>query len=66
MLASCKRASIYLGENDVPLDVEEDAETVWFPDTRCLAIQSHPEWQDEKSMAVQAAREYVSDFILNI
>lgn len=65
VLAKTKRAQIYIGEYDKPLDVKEDAETVWFPDTKCLAIQSHPEWQADDSMAVQAAREYVSDFILN-
>lgn len=65
MLAKTKRAAVYIGEHDILLDVKEDAETVWFPNTKCLAIQSHPEWQEEGSMAVQAVREYVADFIFN-
>lgn len=64
MLAWTKRAGVYIGEDNKHLDVKEDAETVWFPETKCLAIQSHPEWQAEDSRAVQAAREYVSTFIL--
>jgi gamma-glutamyl-gamma-aminobutyrate hydrolase PuuD len=28
-----------------------DPEVVWFPDTRCLAVQYHPEWQGFNELA---------------
>lgn len=63
MLASTKLATYHLGENDIPLDVKEDAEVVWFKDTKSLAIQFHPEFMHQEADAVKMVQEYVSTFI---
>jgi putative glutamine amidotransferase len=53
----------YIGGNkQVPMKVEP--EVVWFPETKALAIQYHPEWMSGNSKAVQVCNEYVKEFIL--
>lgn len=39
------KVGIYFDNNKFDF-VEKTPEVVWFPDTRCLAIQPHPEWMD--------------------
>lgn len=62
MIASCKRSTMYLGEWDIPQEVKEDAEIVWFEATKCLAIQGHPEWALGTPFH-DMCLEYVKDFI---
>lgn len=62
MIASTKRATLYLDENDESIPVNEDAEIVWFEKTKCLSIQGHPEWA-LGTMFHTFCSEYVKDFI---
>lgn len=32
--------------DELAVMVSNTAEVVWWPDTKCLAIQPHPEWED--------------------
>lgn len=41
----------------------KEPEIVWFPDTRSLAIQPHPEWMDSKAVFVEYCRELVKQYI---
>lgn len=44
LIAWTKHSTKYIGEYDKEVDVEYDAEIVYFPETQCLCIQGHPEW----------------------
>ena len=64
LVAYAKEATIHLGEKDIPLDVETDAEVVYFKDTKALAIQGHPEYLHSHEQMVVKCREYGKDYLL--
>jgi gamma-glutamyl-gamma-aminobutyrate hydrolase PuuD len=49
------------GDKDVPVEVEY--EVVWFPETKALAMQYHPEFMPSHSNGYQYARELVVKYI---
>lgn len=65
IIASTNVAKIYLGENEQPIHMEEDPEIVWFPETKSLAIQGHPEYSSATPEFVAKTLEYTLDFIIN-
>lgn len=54
----------YYGESDLRLNIEVEPEIIWFPTTKSLAIQGHPEWADSNSTFVKECCKYVEQFIL--
>lgn len=47
------RSLCYEDGNENPIPMTEEPEVVYFPKTRGLAIQGHPEWMDENSPFVE-------------
>ena len=39
-------STVYLDGNNEHVDMPLEPEIIWFPKTRSLAVQSHPEFQD--------------------
>ena len=66
LVAYATEATVHLGEKDIPLAVEKDAEVVYFKDTNALAIQGHPEYLHSHEHMVIKCREYVKEYLLNI
>jgi gamma-glutamyl-gamma-aminobutyrate hydrolase PuuD len=55
-------SSKYIGEGDKPVDLPPDfhePEIVWFPKTKALCIQGHPEYMSSKSNYVK----YICDLV---
>ena len=40
-------------DTDNPLVIARVPEVIWWPETKCLAIQPHPEWEDKDSPFVK-------------
>lgn len=59
-----KHSSLYIGEHNKKIEVEDEAEIVWFEDTKSLAIQGHPEFLPSTSDFGRYCRQYVKKFIL--
>lgn len=56
----------YVGSDDVPVvPPEVEPEIIWYPRTRSLAIQGHPEYLDAVSTFPRYSRFLVSKFIFN-
>jgi gamma-glutamyl-gamma-aminobutyrate hydrolase PuuD len=62
--ASRKLSNVYLIENDKDIEVDVEPEVVYFPETRALGIQYHPEFMGMKDEAVIYARALVSQYLL--
>lgn len=42
-----KRSDVYIGRNDKPEEApEKETEAFYYPGTRCVGVQYHPEWLD--------------------
>lgn len=54
-------SSVYFDGNDEMMDVEVEPEIVFFPDTKTLAVQGHPEWLSSESNLVK----FIHDFWRN-
>lgn len=67
--SSSKRSTIYEGAgsiNDQGMQVKPEAEIVYFPRVRGLAIQGHPEWARESSEFVSYVNEMVRSRLLEL
>lgn len=52
----------YIGEWDQPLEIDIEPEIVYFPETKSLCIQGHPEYMDEKTKFVQYCLHLVKEY----
>ena len=59
-------ASYVLTDDDIRQEIPCEPEIVWFPKTRALAIQGHPEFDTEDSPFVQHCLDLVRKFILGV
>jgi len=61
-------SNVYLPENSaLPKDENGNViepEIIWYPKTRCVGWQSHPEWMESKSQSVRLANEVISQLLL--
>jgi len=53
----------YLGENNVNIEMPCEPEIVYFPETKCLAIQGHPEYMEENTLFVQYCNKLVEEYL---
>jgi gamma-glutamyl-gamma-aminobutyrate hydrolase PuuD len=64
--ASPNRSKEYLGESDNPqVPPEQEPEVVWFPNTRFLAAQYHPEYMDEATTGWKYYQKLLTKYIFN-
>lgn len=57
----------YFGEGNSDITLPRgfiEPEIVWFPRTRTIAIQPHPEWMDQDTAFPKWCRKFVSAFLL--
>jgi hypothetical protein len=54
----------YVGENDEQLKIDKEVEVVWFPKTKSLCIQGHPEYMHAESKFVSYCQSLVKKYIL--
>ncbi len=57
-------STVHLGEKEKDIPVEIEPEVIYFPKTRGIAIQYHPEFMNGKEKGVQYARDVVSKYLL--
>lgn len=60
------RSNVYLNGDNNPVSMRPDfkePEIVWFPKSRALAIQPHPEWMPLEAEFPQYCRELVKQYI---
>lgn len=55
---------VHLDENDKEVKVKEEPEVVWFPETKGLALQYHPEFMSPDSRGYKYAQELVTKYLL--
>lgn len=57
------RSKVY--QHDIPnyVQPDKDPEVVFFPQTRALAVQGHPEWMEPGCATVSMVRSWVSDYL---
>jgi gamma-glutamyl-gamma-aminobutyrate hydrolase PuuD len=53
----------YLGEEEKEINVEYEPEIVYFPTTKSLAIQGHPEYMDERTQFVRYCQQLVEEYL---
>lgn len=58
-------SSCYLIEGDKNIEMEKEPEIVFFPETKALGIQYHPEFMDDADRAVIYAKELVKQYLLD-
>lgn len=58
-------SNVHLIEKEENVPVEVEPEVVFFPETKALAIQYHPEFMQTNDPAVEYARELVSKLLLS-
>lgn len=66
LIAWSKESTIYIGENDQPIESPPDREpeVVYFPQTKTIAIQGHPEFiHQPKDKYVQYCLEIVRKYV---
>jgi gamma-glutamyl-gamma-aminobutyrate hydrolase PuuD len=62
--ASPTRSEQYLGEDDVPqTPPDKEPEVVWFPQTKFLATQYHPEYMDEQTTGWKYYQRLLANYI---
>jgi gamma-glutamyl-gamma-aminobutyrate hydrolase PuuD len=57
-------SNCYLIEKEKNTPLEKEPEVVYFPETKALAIQYHPEFMADNSRGVSYSRELVSKYLL--
>jgi hypothetical protein len=57
-------SNCHLTEGDKNIKVPVEPEVVYFPTTKALGIQYHPEFMHESEEAVKYARELVQQYLL--
>lgn len=62
--AAPKRSDIYLDETGIVEGPDKEPEVVWFPKTKMLGIQGHPEYLDDDSPFVQYCCDLIKEHIL--
>lgn len=62
--ATHKLSGVYLIEDEKKVDMEVEPEVVFFPETKALGIQYHPEFMSDKDEAVIYSRELVKKYLL--
>jgi gamma-glutamyl-gamma-aminobutyrate hydrolase PuuD len=55
---------VHLIEGEKNLDVKVEPEVVWFPETKALGIQYHPEFMRPEDEAVSYSVELVKKYLL--
>ena len=66
LVAWAKRASCYVDQWNTVLNFPDewrDIETVWYPNTRTLAVQGHPEYHHEGTPFRRAVSQYMAEFL---
>ena len=62
--ASPRQSDVYIGRNDEPEEApEKETEAIFYPGTRCIGVQYHPEWLDTGSEGYVYYKKLVSDFL---
>lgn len=62
---SDNRSSVYVfDDDDVRTEVKTEPEIIWFPKTKALAIQGHPEFMDPETPFVQHVLGLVETYII--
>ena len=65
VLAWCDGLSpMYKGEKEMPVHMPIEPEVLFFPKTRHLGAQGHPEWMQDSSPAVQRMNDYIEQLLL--
>lgn len=59
-----KRSRCYFVEENKEVEMDCEPEVVFFPASKALSIQYHPEFMDPQSRGVLYARELVSSFLM--
>lgn len=62
--ASEKQSNVYLIEGEKNIEMQVEPEVVFFPETKALGIQYHPEFMGIKEEAVQYARGLVKQYLI--
>ena len=62
-----RRSSKYVGiseeEINTPLPIYLEPEVIWFSESRCLAIQGHPEYEDSESQLNKHVEKYIEHYL---
>jgi gamma-glutamyl-gamma-aminobutyrate hydrolase PuuD len=58
------RSTCYLTENEKTFKMPTEPEVVYFPETKSLGMQYHPEFMPDESRGVKYALQLVEEFIL--
>lgn len=59
------RSNVHLVEGEVNLEADVEPEVIFFPDTKALAIQYHPEFMSESDEGYAYAQGLVQTYILS-
>lgn len=63
-VAEPRRSTHYHDGNDSPIEMTQDIEAVYYPNTNSLGIQWHPEWLAENHPAFIYTQQLVEEFLL--
>lgn len=56
-------SSFYIGEEEQLHNIPCEPEIVYFPETKCLAIQGHPEYMQEDTVFVNYCNQLVTEYL---
>ena len=56
-------SSIYQNGNEEEISMTLEPEVIWFPETKSLCVQSHPEWQSPTSPFVSILNKIINTHI---
>ena len=59
-----KRSDKYLNGYGEQVNMPVEPEIVWYPKTKCLCIQGHPEYLDQKDEFVKYSRKLIKEYLL--
>jgi anthranilate/para-aminobenzoate synthase component II len=63
------RSTTYLNGDDLPHkfnpEKQKEAEVVWYPNTKSLCIQGHPEWMIHITHSINIINQYIDRYIWN-
>jgi hypothetical protein len=57
-------SAIHLVENNIDLKVDIEPEVLYYPKSRHLGAQGHPEWMSDTSEAVIKMNNYIDELLL--
>lgn len=63
--ATPRRSNVYELDDNTTIEVEKEPEVVFYPDTRCLCIQSHPEMMNINSPVIKKLNELIQEKLFN-